>query len=133
LNPARGREGTPLSENFALCVCLFHLFDPLRRGLGSGAGFPAFTALPVESLGASRDLGCIGRQAELKRLKHAAKIGIRACFCESAKGQLSPGGTTPFALLALFKSEQKKKARFLLNRLKWVGENCRSPWMDIPA
>jgi len=22
-----------------------HLFDPLRRGVGSGAGFPAFTAL----------------------------------------------------------------------------------------
>ena len=43
--PPLFRQGTPLSENFALCVYLFHLFDPLRRGVGSGAGFPAFTAL----------------------------------------------------------------------------------------
>src|SRR6516225_10773132 len=30
-----------------------------------------------------RDLCCVGRQAELERLKHAAKIGIRTGFARS--------------------------------------------------
>ena len=41
----------------------------------------------VEPLWAGRDLGCVGRQAELKRLKHAGKIGIGSRFCESAIGR----------------------------------------------
>src|SRR6516164_6805158 len=37
----------------------------------------------VRPLGAGRNLGCIGRQAELKRLKHARKICIRSCFAKA--------------------------------------------------
>jgi hypothetical protein len=37
----------------------------------------------VEPLWTSWDLDCIGRHAEFKRLKHAAKIGIGGRFCES--------------------------------------------------
>ena len=36
-----------------------------------------------EKLGARRDLGCIGRQAELKSLKHATKIGIDSDFAKA--------------------------------------------------
>src|SRR6516165_8845232 len=37
----------------------------------------------VKPLWSCRDLGCIGRQAELKRLKHARKIGIRSGFAKA--------------------------------------------------
>ena len=36
-----------------------------------------------EKLGAGRNLGCIGRQAELERLKHATKIGIDSGFAKA--------------------------------------------------
>ena len=36
-----------------------------------------------EKLGAGRDLGCVGRQAELERLKHATKIGIGNGFAKA--------------------------------------------------
>jgi len=41
-----------------------------------------------EKLGAGRNLGCVGRQAELERLKHATKIVIRSGF---AKDTAPPG------------------------------------------
>ena len=44
-----------------------------------------------EKLGACRDLGCIGRQAELERLKHAAKLGTLGSFCESKTKDLVAG------------------------------------------
>jgi len=37
-----------------------------------------------EKLGAGRNLGCVGRQAELERLEHALKIGIWTANCQSA-------------------------------------------------
>ena len=38
----------------------------------------------VKPFWACRDLGCVGRQAELERLEHALKIGIWTANCQSA-------------------------------------------------
>jgi hypothetical protein len=54
------------------------------------------------------------RETELKRLKHAPKIGVRSAFCESAIGRLGLG-LIRLCFLALFKSEQNEKARLLFN------------------
>src|SRR6516162_7493686 len=47
----------------------------------------------VKPLRACRDLGCVGRQAELERLEHAAQIGIRSRLCD----RRLTAGTTPFS------------------------------------
>ena len=41
----------------------------------------------VEPLWSGRNLGCVGRQAELERLKLALKIGIRAGLYQRPKGR----------------------------------------------
>jgi len=42
----------------------------------------------VKPLWPGRYLGCIRRQAELKRFKHALKIGIRSGFCGAGEHAL---------------------------------------------
>jgi hypothetical protein len=59
-----------------------------------------------EKLPASRNFGCIGRQAELKRFNHALKIRHRYRFCEDhkhspARGRASQGEAVPGSLLSL--------------------------------
>jgi len=56
----------------------------------------------VEPLWACWDLGCFGRQAELERLEHALKIGIRSDLAKAdkhspadgRKGEAVPGSLT---------------------------------------
>ena len=56
----------------------------------------------VEPLWAGRTLGCVGRKAELERLKHALKIGIRSDLAKAdkhspadgRKGEAVPGSLT---------------------------------------
>ena len=56
----------------------------------------------VKPFWACRDLGCVGRQAELERLEHALKIGIRSDLAKAdkhspadgRKGEAVPGSLT---------------------------------------
>jgi len=49
----------------------------------------------VEPLWSGRNLGCVGRQAELERLEHGRKIGIRTRFCEGHKHGPARGEAEP--------------------------------------
>src|SRR5215470_6682942 len=77
-NAARSRQ-----SELPLGVTSRHFGKTARCPLSPRADIPIAIVLDLmEPVGADRDVGGLGREAELKHLEHAPKIGRRGRFCE---------------------------------------------------